>query len=275
MRICATGTDGYVGSHLETPGGDLVRLGRAEGDVTTLGPSLEIARPAAVIHLAAMSSIAGCAEDPEEAWRVNVEGTRVVAAAAKAAGARLVFVSTDQVFDGTSPPYRESDVPTPVSHYGATKAEAEKAARDAGGDDVLVVRLHLVVGPSVRPGRPSGTDRLVDAVRRGESPRLFSDEYRSPIHVTDVARALIELAEDGPTGVLHLGGPERLSRLDIGRIVVAAAGLDTAMLAPGSIRDHVGSPRTPDTTFDVSLLNRTLRTPVRPIAAAFTPGSEG
>jgi len=275
MRICATGTDGYVGAHLTALARDTLPLGRGSGDVTTLGPRIEDARPNAVIHLAAMSSIADCAADPDEARRVNVEGTRAVARAASAVGARFVFVSTDQVFDGTSPPYRESDAPTPISLYGETKAEAEAIVRDEGGENVLVVRLHLVVGPSARPDRPSGTDRLVEAVRRGESPRLFVDEFRSAIHVGDVARTLIALAGHRRTGVLHLGGPERLSRLEIGRIVVAAAGLDPDRILPGSLRDYAGPPRTPDTTFDVSLLRRTLATPVRSLAAAFTPGSTG
>jgi dTDP-4-dehydrorhamnose reductase len=269
MRILATGTDGYIGGHLARVDPSVVALGRDAGDIETLGPRISAERPDAVIHCAAMTSIAACAARPEEARRVNVEGTRAIARVVAVTGARLVHVSTDQVYDGTGAPYREDDPPTPISRYGETKAEAERVALDVGGDDTLVVRVHLVVGTAVPPRR-SGTDHYLSAVRKGERPPLFEDEFRSPIHVVDAVRALLELAASGPTGVLLLGGPERLSRLEIGRIMLRAAGLDETRAHRSTIRDYDGPPRTPDTAFDSSRAFALLETPIRPIEEALT-----
>jgi dTDP-4-dehydrorhamnose reductase len=267
MRICATGTDGYIGGHLARIDPTVIALGRAAGDLTSLGPRIVEARPDAVIHMAAMTSIVDCDARPDEARRVNVEGTRAVARAAAECGARLVHVSTDQVHDGLSAPYREEDQPTPISCYGSTKAEAERVALAEGGAGTLVVRVHLVVG-AARPPRLSGMDHFLAAVREGGRPPLFEDEFRSPIHVVDAARALLELAASGPTGILLLGGPERLSRLEIGRIMLRAAGLDEGLARRSTVRDYDGPPRTPDTTFDSSRARDLLRTPIRDIEDA-------
>jgi dTDP-4-dehydrorhamnose reductase len=267
MGILVTGTDGFVGGRLLALAPDALGLGRAAGDVAEIGPAIRARRPDAVIHLAAISGTATCEADPAEAKRVNVGGTLVVARAASAVGARLVLVTTDQVFDGTAAPYREDDPPTPISVYGATKAEAERVARSECGDAAIVVRLHLVVGRAVPPRR-SGTDRTAEAARGGEGPTLFEDEWRTPIHVADAARALLELAGSDVTGVLHLGGPERLSRLEIGRAVLRAAGLDPDLARVGSIRGFPGPPRAPDTSFDTALAREVLETSIRPIEAA-------
>lgn len=187
------------------------------------------ARPDAVLHLAAISSIGGCLADPEGARALNVEASAWLAARAAEAGVPLVLASTDLVFDGRlGRPYREDDPPTPCSHYGELKAEAEARALAAGA---CVARLPLMIGP------PGGPCRQLDWMRRaieaGQPLRLFCNERRTPLSTPQVAEALLALlALDERPARVHLGGPRALDRLALAREVLAAAGLDPQLALP-------------------------------------------
>lgn len=151
---------------------------------------------------------------------VTRQGTAALAAATDA---RMVFTSTDVVFPGRSgPAYTEIDRPAPTQDYGRGKAAAEAGL--AGRAATLTVRLSLLVdvveGPQIE---------LVRAAARGEAT-LFSDEIRCPTVIDDVASALVALADDDHTGLLHLGGPEALDRSQLGRLLAPAAGVDPETL---------------------------------------------
>lgn len=173
-------------------------------------------RPDAVLLAAALSSIAECERDPALAHALNAELPARVAEICRSRGIRLVHVSTDLVF-GARPPrsgrYQEEDEPSPLSVYGRTKAEGEALVR-AAYPQGLVVRLPLLFGDS--GGRGLGaSDQVLSAIARGDVPKLFVDEYRTPLEVRNAARALLELVERADRGWLHLAGPERLSRYEL------------------------------------------------------------
>jgi dTDP-4-dehydrorhamnose reductase len=172
------------------------------------------ARPDVILHAGALARIGDCHRDPELARRVNTQGSALLAELAAEAGARLVLISTDLVFDGERGGYREDDAPSPLSVYGRTKADAEKAVLAVPRS--VVVRVSLLYGPSV-VGRPSFFDEQVAALRAGRPVTLFADEWRTPLALSTAAEALLELALSDFTGLLHLGGPERLSRLEMGQ----------------------------------------------------------
>ena len=140
--------------------------------------------PACVIHTA-------YARDGAGAWETNVEGARNVATAAAAAGARLVHMSTDVVFGGDAGrPYVESDLPDPVTDYGRSKAAAEAAVLGAH-PGAAVVRTSLIYGGET----PSPIERAaMDAVDGTLDMAFFTDEIRCPVHVGDLAEAILELA---------------------------------------------------------------------------------
>jgi dTDP-4-dehydrorhamnose reductase len=178
--------------------------------------------PDAIIHTAYR-------QHGDEAMAVNATGAGHVAAAARATGARLVHVSSDAIFAGDGDrSLREGDVVRPVTVYGATKAAGEVAVQ-AANPDALLVRTSLLVGG---PGHaPSSHEALALAVGRGEQQlAFFNDEVRSPIQVDDLALALLELAGHQGGGPLHVGGADSVSRLELARLVVGAAGLDAASL---------------------------------------------
>lgn len=190
--------------------------------------------PARIVCCAALSRIDECERQPELAERVNCELPRRLARWSAAHGARLVHVSTDLVFGARPPAQRgaggfvESDPPAPLCVYGASKAGGEAAVLCAD-PRALVVRLPLLFGDS--GGRGLGaSDSLLAALARGERPLLFRDEWRTPLDVSDAAAALLELTEGEEAGLLHVAGPVRLSRVELGHLVLRAAGKRSAEL---------------------------------------------
>ena len=265
-RWLVTGAAGQLGSHVvrqlvtDARVGALLALARRP-DVGTPGvpaqclelTDFEVVRstvrdfaPTHVVHLAAMTAVADCWQRPAEAERVNVAATRVLAEAAD--GARFVFSSTDMVFDGTAAPYHETDPPCPLSHYGRTKAAAEQVL--AGLPGTLIVRIPLMYGfPYAR--RKTTFAQQMTALRSGTPLRLFTDEYRTPVWLADAARALIALARSDLTGVIHVAGPQRLSRYELIAQCARLLGLPTTPLVPISRLDiPAAEPRPADLSLD-------------------------
>ncbi len=163
-------------------------------------------RPRVVIHTAYR-------QDGEGAWETTVDGAENVARAACEAGARLVHLSTDVVFDGRKgAAYVEEDATCPVTDYGRAKAEAEVRVR-AAHPDTLVVRTSLIVGgPGFAPSKH-------EQVALDPALTFYDNEIRSPIQVEDLAAALLELAVLDVTGLLHVAGADAVSRADLAELV--------------------------------------------------------
>lgn len=210
-------------------------------------------RPSAVLHLAAMADADACARDPSAAQRVNVEATGRLAAAAAAVGARVVYTSSDLVFDGTRAPYGEDDAPAPLGPYMGSKADGERATLEAA-PGALVARVALLYG--LRRGRKGCfTDQLIERLRRAEPVRLFVDQHRTPLLVDDAAHLLADLLERGASGRVHVGGPERVSRLEHGVAIARAMGLDPGGCVPARMSDVAGlAPRPADVSLRIERL---------------------
>jgi dTDP-4-dehydrorhamnose reductase len=247
VRILLTGASGQLGNYLwrefTSQGREVIAWG-GPSSVSRAGKPLELvdlanpgqvleafraARASIVIHTAAMAKVADCWHDPERARKVNAEGSAVLAEAAQRLGARLLHVSTDLVFDGNQGWYREQDVPAPLSVYGQTKLAAEAAVLSCKRH--VVVRLSLLFGPSLG-NSPSFFDEQIAALRAGNSCPLFADEWRTPLSLLTAAQGLLPIARSDLTGMLHWGGPERLSRLEMGQRLAAVLGCDRELVIP-------------------------------------------
>jgi dTDP-4-dehydrorhamnose reductase len=219
-------------------------------DADAVASAFRQAQPTAVIHAGAVAIVAECLRDPRRAQQVNVHGSAILAELAAEAGARLLYVSTDLVFDGAKGWYREPDVPAPLSVYGRTKLEAERAVLAIPRSAVL--RPSLLFGPT-RVGRPSFFDQQLAALRERKPLTLFTDEWRTPLSLITAARALAALVRSDFCGLLHLGGPERLSRWEMGLRLATALHADPAVLV-AKTREQVPSaePRARDTSLNSS-----------------------
>lgn len=218
-------------------------------------------RPETVVHAAAMGDADACARAPERADVVNRIASGALARAAAEAGAWLLYTSTDLVFDGRQAPYAENAAPAPMGPYMASKCagEAEVLAAAPGA---LVARLALLYG---RAGGRRGC--FLEAVLRrlaaGEEVPLFTDQFRTPLHVADAAAILADLVRLRPAGLLHVAGPDRVSRFDHAQQAARACGLDTRGCRPVSIAEltHL-APRPRDVSMVIDRLVRLLgRTP--------------
>jgi len=211
-------------------------------------------RPGLVLHAAALAAVGDCARDPSLARRVNVEGTAHLAAAARDVGARLLVVSTDMLFDGEHAPYAEDSPTCPASVYGRSKREAELAALD-GTTDVVVVRVSLLFGPTLT-SRRGFFDTQLAALRSATALTLFDDEWRTPLSLLAAAEGLAAVARSELRGLVHLGGPERMSRWDMGLRLARVTGAPTSSLIASSRLSVGGEPRPADLSLDSSAFRR-------------------
>src|SRR5512142_2244504 len=161
-------------------------------------------------------------------WATTADGAMHVAAAAATVGAQLVHVSSDAVFSGTAGRYDETCPPDPVTPYGAAKAAAETAVKGLV-PTAVIARTSLIVGDGGSPH-----ERYVSALASGtRAGVLFTDDVRCPVHVTDLASALLELAAAARGGVHHVAGADAVSRYELGVLIARRDGLDDTTLPTG------------------------------------------
>lgn len=264
--VWVTGAGGLVGGYLVrtaarwAPDWDVRGLARREVDLTDEAAVRRLWRehqPAAVIHCAAISRPAVCEQDPERATKINVGATALLASLASEMP--LLFFSSDQVFDGRQGRYVETDRINPINYYGETKAAAEEI--------VLSNPRHTVIRLALTAGTSSTGDRsFVEDMRRSVAANLrltlFTDEFRSPVPAGVVARAIWELIGRKKPGLYHLGGAERLSRMEIGEALAMSYSELASRLQPGSVAAYHGPPRPPDLSMRCDKIQRLLSFPI-------------
>lgn len=256
MRVLVTGGGGLLGAQLlrDAPGGlELYATARTRplpGDVVATACPVELSDPeavAALVREVRPDVIVHTAYGTADLDRDVVAATNVVAQAAAVAGARLLHVSSDVVFDGEHAPYAEGAVPAPVHAYGRAKTRAEQIVLECC-PDAAIARTSLIV--RLDPPDPV-TAWLVDGVRERRPVTLYSDEWRCPILVEDLAAMIWEVAllpAAQGTGIWHLVGPEALTRAELGRRLLRRLGLDQLMVveAPSPLPNGEGDGRPRD-----------------------------
>ena len=272
MHILITGAGGFLGSvalhhAVSLPGVSVTALRsgtqRLPLSVTTneifldessslahLTAALHPNTPSHILHIGALSSPEACEKDPVAAERSNVTLTKILCEYAGHIGAHITFVSTDLIFGATKAPvggFKPEDPPSPSSVYSTTKLAAEKLVLESGRG--AVARVSLIYGHSPSPAK--GVLGWIErSFKEGTPVSLFHDEFRTPIHVQDVATALLSIARLKLLGRWHCGGPARLSRVEFGEKIAEALGYDATLIVPSSRQDPLIHPARPE---DVSL----------------------
>jgi dTDP-4-dehydrorhamnose reductase len=223
-------------------GVDLVAWDRVAADVTdadAVRRAVDAARPDVVLHAAAWTDVDGCEGDPDRAMRVNGRGTANVAAACRAAGCRLITVSTDYVFAGDKDgPYEETDAPAPISAYGRSKLAGEEATL-ALGDSGAVARTAWVYADH---GKNFLLTMLKLGAERGEL-RVVDDQRGSPTFAADLAATLLDLAAARGSGVYHVTNAGSVTWNGFARRIFAVAGMDVRVIPVTSAEFPRPAPR--------------------------------
>jgi dTDP-4-dehydrorhamnose reductase len=233
MRIVVTGADGQLGVELVralAPQGEVVGTSIADLDVRDASCAERVAalRPDWVVHAAAATDVDGCERDAAWAFAVNGEGTRRVAEGCRRAGAGLVYVSTDYIFDGRkSTPYLEADPPAPLNVYGRSKLAGEEATR-ALAPRWAIVRTAWLYGVQGK----NFVRTILERANAGQPLRVVDDQVGSPTYAADLAGGIALLLAAGHTGLFHVTNGGACSWFAFAREIVRLAGFDPGTVAP-------------------------------------------
>ena len=172
-------------------------------------------KPDAIIHNAALADVDECEINKDYAYKINVESTDTLARIAYEQNIRLIYISTDMVYDGEKGDYKETDFVNPINYYGRTKVIAEEKIAQICSNYVIV-RTALIYGKSLTKSL-SFTDNILINVNNNKDITLFYDQFRTPVLVNDLADAILELVNHSFSGIVNIGGSERIDRYSFGK----------------------------------------------------------
>lgn len=248
MRVVITGASGQVGRALQNiltiQGCHILQI--PEFDPADQSPKFNVADPAIVqqlsalspelvIHCAAMTNVDGCATDPDAAFRINAFGTQNVAHACLRCNAEMVYISTNEVFDGRAErPYREDDRPNPINPYASSKRTGEQMAARYLKTGLYIVRTAWVFSP----GANNFPAKIISAADAGKPLRVVTDEVSNPTYAPDLAEAIAQLIKTRVYGVYHFTNAGYCSRYDFAKEVLHLSGRGHIPIEPTTLADY-------------------------------------
>lgn len=242
MRILITGGTGQLGRALrERLGGsdhdfrftirgepkDELEVSMDLREPETIRRGVQKTEPDWIVHGAAITDVDYCEREPDAAHEVNETGTKLLAQAASDMGARVLYVSTDYVFDGKEGPYHEDADPCPINAYGRSKLAGERQVTDLLNRP-LIARTCVVFGPH----RANFVTWVIERLRAGERVPAIEDQSITPTYSLSLAEQLIALIEGDEEGIWHTAGADELTRLEMARIIAETLQLDTDLIEP-------------------------------------------
>jgi len=283
-KIIVTGSSGFVGGvtaslaaqDFEVTGTFLSRAFSLPGvksvkldilnssDVKNLISSI---KPYAVIHCAAQANLDACEEDQLYAENVNVHAVEYIAEAARYIGCKVIFTSSDMVYSGETGNYSETDTADPINVYGRTKKRAEEILLNLLPDLSVAARVALVYGRSVT-NATSFSEKLIISLKERREVKLFRDQFRTPVHVRDLAKSLIELAQSDFAGIINIGGSQRIDRYSFGLKLADVLNFNKDLILPALMKDvPMLATRPVDTSLDISLARAVIKTNLKDISS--------
>lgn len=192
---------------------------------------LDAERPHVLVHTAAMTNVDQCEMEKDACWELNVTATETLIAACAKYKIFLEHVSTDFVFDGTSGPYREQDVPNPVSFYGWSKYAAEKAVMSSD-IEWAIARTVLVYGIAHDMSRSNIILWVKKSLEEGKAIKVVTDQFRTPTLAEDLALGCFLIADQEAKGIYHISGKDFLTPYEMALATADYFGLDASLISP-------------------------------------------
>tara|TARA_B100000029_G_scaffold516812_1_gene634824 strand:- start:10271 stop:11164 length:894 start_codon:yes stop_codon:yes gene_type:complete len=191
--------------------------------------------PDVVIHLACMTNVDGCEKNREEAWGVNVTGTENIINSVRGSSAKIVYISTDYVFDGKAGPYIEDDVPNPINYYGKTKLAAENAVRGCA-QPWVILRTNVLYGNSIRSSA-SFVNWVVNSLKNSKEINVVDDQINNPTWTASLAEAIKLSIIMNIQEILNYAGSEFMSRFEFAKRIANVFELDSSLIKPIKTED--------------------------------------
>lgn len=259
-RLFITGGSGLLGSKFTNFSGDYEiiatyntnpRDNAVKLDITDEAQvlsTIESLSPDLVVHSAALTNVDYCEDHQEEADRINGHGTLNLAKACKKMGAKMIYVSTDFVFDGENGLYGEDDDTNPLSYYGKSKLKGEEYLQNSGVN-YAIARVSVLYGWHTNFNFVTW---VVNELKEVNSINIVTDEYNSPTFADNAAQAILDIYSKGKEGIYHIAGDERISRIDFARNIAKVFELDETLINPILTKDLVrNAPRPMDSSLSV------------------------
>lgn len=281
--LLVVGASGLLGQHLVRKGREVSRrvvgtyfnnpfqmqgIEARKLDVTSKESVLELfekEHPDFAILSSGLTGVDYCEEHPEEATALNETGASNIATACESSGTRLLYVSTDYVFDGERGDYKEEDDPNPVNIYGRTKLEGERVVLQTVSDSI-VARVCVIYGWNTVTSKQNFVTWVLKKIESGETVELFEDQVVTPTYAHEAAEVLLKLVETEATGIYHASGSQKVSRFDIGKLIAEAFDLDPERVLPVEM-ERVGLPakRPRDSSLNVRKIEEEFNITMRPL----------
>jgi dTDP-4-dehydrorhamnose reductase len=224
-------------------------------------------KPDVVVHAATLTDVDKCETNQELAWNVNVEGTKNIVEASKNTAAFLIYISTHYVFNGEKGCYKETDKPAPINYYGLTKLKAEEIVQTQ--TEYFIARPSVIYGSTPAAGKINFALWLIETLRKGNRVKIVTDQWNTPTLNTNLAEMTLEVIERRLTGLYHLCGASRVSRLEFAEQIADAFGLDKGLIDRVLSSQFSWTAKRPvDSSLDTSKAQVTLQTKPLEIDAA-------
>lgn len=272
-RLLITGASGLLGSKIVELTGENyeviplhntkpLHLNSLKLDITNRKEVFSLFRktkPEVAIHTAAETNVDRCETQKELAWKINVDGTRNVAEACSEANAKMVYISTDYVFDGEKGLYVEEDAPNPINHYGVTKLEGEKQVKK-------LCKNYVILRTSVLYGWHSWKQNFVtwviNSLKQKKEISIVEDHFNTPTLADNLAEITIEAIQKNLQGLYHASGSQRISRYEFAQQIVKIFNLNQGLIEPIKMNQIKAwtAKRPKDSSLNINKIRELLKT---------------
>ncbi|MBP9690798.1 NAD(P)-dependent oxidoreductase [Candidatus Woesebacteria bacterium] len=239
MKIAVTGSRGLVGSRvieLLKNEFEFIPLSSEELDITekkAVETKLDSVEYDLLLHLAAYTNVEGAENEKEKAHAINVDGTKNLLDHVIKEGKKMIYVSTDFVFDGKLPPYDEKSMPNPVGYYGKSKFEGEEIVKGKA----MIVRISYPYGAQ-SGGKPDFVERLKSILKLGKPLTMIADAAMTPTFIDDIAYGLSHLMKNFKPEIYHLVGGKSYTPFEVGGIIAKKCGLPESLILPTTFAEY-------------------------------------
>ena len=190
---------------------------------------IEKIKPDIIIHTAGLTNVDYCEDHRKEAWKINVEGTKNIIDISKKIGNKIVFISTDYIFDGKNGPYEEEDEPNPINWYGKTKLEGENSLKSSGME-YYIIRTTVLYGWNKY--NLNFVTWAINELKNGRKIRVVTDQYGSPTLADDIAEIILKLIMLNKQGVYNVVGVDLVNRYDFALEIAKIFDLNSELIIP-------------------------------------------